>query len=100
MLSIVVHLPVAGSHISAAYTGEFWLSNPKPPLPPEASTLPSGRSVMLNWRRAIDIDDVDCHVGVPAFRSRISAVLVAAKLVSLPSPPAIRTLPSKIAEDP
>ena len=92
-------MPVAGSHISAAYTGEAALSNPKPPLPPEASNFPSARIVRLNWRRAIDIDDVNCHVGFVAFRSIISAVLVAGP-VPLPSPPATITLPSKITADP
>jgi hypothetical protein len=79
MVAIVVHVPVAGSHISDSYAGSvtvlFGLSVPL--LPPVTSTLPSASNVALwSLRPPVTIDPVYCQVGFGLFRSMISAVAV------------------------
>ena len=45
LLAIVVQTPVAGSHISAAWTAPAALLKPPPLVPPVTSTWPVGRTV-------------------------------------------------------
>ena len=45
LLAIVVHVPVAGSHISAAWTAPAGSLNPPELVPLVTSTLPSGSTV-------------------------------------------------------
>ncbi len=75
-LASVLQVPVDGFHTSAGKTGDDELSNPPPLLPPVTSTVPSGSSVPLCWRRAFAIEPVFVHVGEDEFRLMISAVLV------------------------
>ena len=92
----MVQLSVAGSHISAANTGVAVLLNPGPLVPPVTSTLPSGSSVALRWRRANAMDPTSRQAGVAAFRSITSAALVGGS-----TPPITSTLPSSyITEEP
>jgi hypothetical protein len=76
---MVVHIPVAGSHISHAYAGsfEFEFAPSVPLLPPVTRTLPSGSNVALwSLRPPVTIDPVYSQAGVGLFRSIISAVAV------------------------
>src|SRR4051812_32435720 len=96
-LASTVHLPVAGSHRSAANTGWSRSTNPSTELlcPPVASTLPSASTVRLCWRRPTDIEEVGLTV-VPVVTSTTTAVLVGTLLwpSSLRAPPpATSTLP-------
>src|SRR2546422_10043753 len=88
-LARVVQMPVDGSHTSVGKTGDDELSNPPPLLPPVTSTVPSGSSVPLCWRRANPIDAVFVHLGEDEFRSMVSAVLVGGS-----PPPAYKILPA------
>src|SRR5207247_3235113 len=98
MLLIVVHVSVAGSHISAARTAlaRVSSSNPGPVVPPVTSTLPSGNKVAFRCRRGKAMDATNRHVGLGALRSITSAVLVGGSW-----PPMTMILPSAyITDDP
>src|SRR4029450_7800670 len=77
-LERTVHVPVDGSHSSAANTGlsrsTFALTDRL--IPPVASTLPSARTVRLCWRRPTDMDAVGATPVVPPLTSTTTAVLV------------------------
>ncbi len=88
-LASMVQVSVAGFHNSAAKTGVVALLCPGPDVPPVASTVPSGNSVLLTWRRGMFMDATERHDGVAAFRSMTSAVAVGGS-----APPATRILPS------
>src|SRR3954453_21688254 len=93
MLAIVVQLPVAGSHISAARMAPA-ASLPGLLEPPVTSPLPSGNNVAFTSRRAYVIGLVYCQAGEGALRSMISAVFV-----GVPPPPTTRILPSSYMAD-
>src|SRR6478672_8074019 len=88
-LASMVQVSVAGFHNSAAKTGVPALLCPGPYVPPVTSTVPSGNSVLLRWRRGMLMDATERHDGVSAFRSMTSAVAVGGS-----APPATRILPS------
>src|SRR5437867_4046607 len=74
----VVHWPVFGLQISAAFTASASLmsTNPPPRVPPVINTVPSGRIVELRCRRGADMDPALCHCGDGRLRSIFSAVAV------------------------
>src|SRR5438132_12338082 len=104
MVAIVVHAPVAGSHISDSYAGSvtvsFGLSVPL--LPPVTKTLPSASKVALwSLRPPVTIDPVYFQAGVELFRLMVSTVAVGSsvQVVELEYgahelPPVSSTLPS------
>src|SRR4051794_605934 len=92
MLAMVVQLPVAGFHSSAARILPE-ASLPGALEPPVTSTLPSGNNVAFTFRRAYAIGLVYCQAGEGALRSMISAVLVGVP------PPVTSILPSSYMTD-
>ena|SRR5438477_2914792 len=106
MLAIVVHVPVAGSHISDVYTGlvGFELGPSGPLDPPVTNTLPSGSKVALWSLRPPAMAPVYSQAGVDPFKSMISAVAVGS-VVQVPEygahvlPPMSNTLPSSYITD-
>jgi hypothetical protein len=83
----VVHRPVAGSQISAAFAGllDTAVAVSLPALPPVTRTLPSGRIVALCCLRANAIGEVARQTGEPDVKSMISAVFVGATAVPDPA---------------
>ena len=63
LLASVVHCSVVGFQSSAAWTAPAGLLNPGELVPPVTSTVPSGNSVALIWRRANAIDPTARQVG-------------------------------------
>src|SRR5919106_3731494 len=88
LLATVVHCPVVGFQISAAWTAVPRSLDPVPAPPPVASTSPVGSIVRFRCRRANAIEPVQRQTGADRSRSITSAVLV------VRPPPAYRILPS------
>src|SRR5207249_8939612 len=89
MLAIVVNVSEFGSHISAASTGQFWLSYCEPQLPPVTRTFPSGRIVVFGCRLGLAIALTGRQAGEALVMSITSALAVGGS-----PPPAINTLPT------
>jgi capsular polysaccharide biosynthesis protein len=98
MLAITDHSPVCGSQISAARMAPAALLSGEL-LPPLTSTVPSAKIVPFTWRRPPPTSEpVYCHVGVAAFISIVSAVLVGASCFTL-LPPTIKIWPGAYITD-
>ena len=69
------------------------LSKSFPWVPPVTSTVPSGRSVALCWRRRNFMGAATAQAGFAAFKSMISTMLVGAP------PPMKMTLPTSYITD-
>src|SRR3954465_1174893 len=105
-LARVLHVPDWGSYSSSGNTAAVSSLNPQLLVPPVASTVPSGSTVRLNWRRAKAMEPVAVQVGVPALRSITSADLWGTEPghgssgPPLPPPPAYSTLLSSMTAAP
>src|SRR5438309_5271398 len=83
---MVDHVPVAGSHISAASAGFAGLplfGSSDPLLPPATSTFPSGSKVAWKSLRPTAIDPVYVQAGLPLFKS-ITSALAVGRVVQVP----------------
>src|SRR4051794_34047549 len=68
-LARVLHVPDWGSYSSSGNTAAVSSLNPQLLVPPVASTVPSGSTVRLNWRRAKAMETVAGPGCGPAPRS-------------------------------
>ena len=87
-LALFMDSGCAGCHSSAVYTAPLAVLNPAALLPPVTSTVPSGSTVALSWRRALAMVPAGCQAGVGRFKSIFSAVARGGSF-----PPTINTFP-------